>query len=203
MERHQPNYGLKSFFLNTWYLLGWWCLRNHCVDIGVIPGVPKFVILEASSPPFFFSSNGYQLKGKRVITLPQQSLMMLVITVDRSEIPGSPVEVDSLSTIILRWYSIHGWAWRWGTSWTSAFPSGEYPTHPFWIWIYIESSTEIFLSISHQNRWMQYIPQMSGRLLLCSDCVFVMSSQAVCAIREETWFASPSARTESEDDEDL
>ena len=45
--------------------------------------------------PPFFSSNGYQLKGKRVITLPQQSLMMLVITVDRSELPKSPVEVGS------------------------------------------------------------------------------------------------------------
>lgn len=54
----------EEFFLNTWYLLGWWCLRNHCVDIGVIPGVPKFVIFEACSPQFF-SSNGYQLKGKR------------------------------------------------------------------------------------------------------------------------------------------
>ena len=67
----------------------------------MIPGVPKFVIFEACSPQFF-SSNGYQLKGKTVMTLPQQSLMMLVIAVDRSEIPGSPVEVGSLSTIILR-----------------------------------------------------------------------------------------------------
>ena len=110
----------ELFSLKTWYLLGWWCLRNPLYwSWSDIRSSQIWYLGSLFPPPFFFSSNGYHLKGKRVITLPQQSLMMLVSTVDRSELPKSPVEVGSFYLPLFYQVWLTSKPWSFGISSTN------------------------------------------------------------------------------------